>query len=428
MQNRRWVARAWWVGFAVCVAAWGVVGCSNDSKNLAQTLAGTGPSPAGTTAIGAAGVPAAGVAGTALGAAGTPTSTGSSGIGGVAAGSGGASGTAAGSSASGAAGAAAGSGVNGASGAAAGSSGDSSAAGAMMMMSMGPPAGCPTMPLAAGDHEFTIDSKNGQSYKYILSLPKSVDPNLKSPLLIHWHALSSDPEEARSLTSVDAKAEAAKVIAVFPRSPDKSWDVGSCCTSTVGGVSRDESVFVRELVADVISKACVDEHRIYTNGFSNGGMISQMIACKASDLFAAAAPMGSTLTIPESDCKPTRPIPIFMVNGTEDPLVGYTAPGFAGGISVTDDYQFWATQNKCTGTPEMFMMMGKATCKRWTQCAAGVEVAYCSVEGMGHCVPGMKKESDSNCLTKGGIPLGAPSDDIDAIQMDLDFLLRFTLP
>jgi hypothetical protein len=47
---------------------------------------------------------------------------------------------------------------------------------------------------------------------------------------------------------------------------------------------------------------------------------------------------------------------------------------------------------------------------------------------MGHCVPGMKEESSLNCLTKSGIPLGPGNKDIDAVQMDFDFLQRFTLP
>jgi poly(3-hydroxybutyrate) depolymerase len=398
------------------------LGCSNHGAAVASQ-AGAAPLPAGSQAVGMAGMPAAGAAGPIAGAAGMSTSTGVSGAAAVS-GASGAAGMSGASGAIGAAGAAAGSGGS----AVAGTAGAAGAAGAPEMMPAGPPEGCPAMPLAAGDHEFMISSANGLEYKYILSVPKSVDPNTKSPLVIEWHALSSDPEESRAVTSIDAKAEAAKTIVVYPRSPDKSWDVGSCCTGTVGGESRDESVFVRELVKDVLTKTCVDSHRIYTNGFSNGGMISQMIACKLTDVFAAAAPMGSTLTIAKSECLPKRPISIFLINGTEDPLVGYSAPGFAGGLSVTDDVQFWVDQNKCTGTPETFVQKGMATCKRYTQCASGVEVAYCALEGMGHCVPGMKKESASNCLTKSGIPLGAPNDDIDAIQMDFDFLLRFTLP
>lgn len=306
----------------------------------------------------------------------------------------------------------------------------SSSAGAGGSDSTLPP--CTGEPLTTGDHTYKIASKNGINYEYILSVPKTVDPAQRTPLLVHWHALSSSPEEARKLTSVDAKAEAAKWLVVYPRSPDESWDVGSCCTNIKGGMSRDESVFAHELIEDVKSKACVDEKHIYTNGFSNGGMISQMLACKMPDVFAAAAPMGSTLTIDKSMCMPSRTIPIFMINGTQDPLVGYTAPSSAGGISVVDDYKFWADKNGCTGAPEMTLKMGKATCFKYSSCKDGVEVAYCSVEGMGHCVPGMVKESATNCLTKTafGLPiqLGAPDDDIDGIQMAFDFLKRFTLP
>jgi polyhydroxybutyrate depolymerase len=147
---------------------------------------------------------------------------------------------------------------------------------------------------------------------------------------------------------------------------------------------------------------CVDEKRIY---------ISQMLACKMPDVFAASAPMGSTLTISRTDCKPSRPIPIFLMSGTADPLVGYDAPSLAGGISVPADVQFWADTNKCTGMPENFLMKGMASCQKYTQCAEGAEVAFCSLQGMGHCVPGMKKESATNCLTKSGIALGPPNDE-----------------
>ena len=313
---------------------------------------------------------------------------------------------------------------------AAGAAGTALAAAAGSSGSAGTPAAdsCPNVTLKVGDQSFDIASKNGQKYSYILSVPKSVDPTRRAPLVVHWHALSSDPEEARSLTSVDAKAEAAKTLVVYPRSPDKSWDVGSCCTAVAGGVPRDEEVFARELIKDVLSKACVDGKRIYTNGFSNGGMISQMLACKMGDVFAAGSPMGSTLTISQSECKPSRPIPLLLINGTEDPLVGYRAPSLAGGLAFTADTSFWAKQNGCTGEPEMYVQKGQVTCQRYTQCSAAVEVAFCSVEGMGHCVPGMKKESASNCLTKSGIVLGMPNDDIDAVQMDFDFMLRFTLP
>jgi polyhydroxybutyrate depolymerase len=288
---------------------------------------------------------------------------------------------------------------------------------------------CPmTQSLSVGDHTYQIMSANGLAYEYILTVPKTVMPGKKAPVNIVWHALSSSPEETRSLTNIDASSEAAGVITVFPRSPDMSWDAGSCCTTIVNGKRRDETVFAKELIKDFEAKVCVDTKRVYTSGFSNGGMISQVLACKMADVFAAAAPMGSTLTIPVAECLPSRPIPILMINGTADPLVGYTATAFAGGIPVPQAFKNWSTLDMCIGSPMTTLMMGKATCNTYAQCAAGTQVTLCSVDGMGHCVPGMKAESPTNCLTKSGIPLGMPNNDINGIDMSTAFLLKYSLP
>jgi polyhydroxybutyrate depolymerase len=293
------------------------------------------------------------------------------------------------------------------------------------------PADCPLQPLTAGDHTFQITSANGFDYSYILSIPKTVDPKRSAPVLVYWHPGNSDPEEVRAADDIDASAEAEGLIVVYPRSPDKGWNVKTaCCLAQLFGIpQRDEMVFARELVADVKSKVCVDESRVYSSGMSNGGAISHMVACELADVFAAVAPTGSVLTIPPGECKPTRPISILLTSGTADTFAGYREPSpLLGGISAVDTVPFWVAANQCVDEPETFVQEGMARCQRHTQCAGGAEVAYCVVEGMGHCVPGMRKESQRNCVTKAGTELGMPNDDIDGTQLDLDFLLGFALP
>jgi polyhydroxybutyrate depolymerase len=286
----------------------------------------------------------------------------------------------------------------------------------------------PVKTLPPGDHEFTLTSANGLTYRYVLVVPTGIVAGKKAPLALVWHALWSSPEETRGLTHIDRTMASYGMITVHPRSPDQSWDVGTCCTSIVLGRRRDETVFAKELLADVQSKLCVDTHRVYTAGFSNGGMISQMLACKMADVFAAAAPIGSTLTIPPNECTPSRPVPIYMINGTADPLVGYSASGLSGGLAVPDSFKTWADRDGCTGAPTTTLKQGKATCQTYTQCAGGADVTLCSVDGMGHCLPGMKTESPTNCLTKNLIPLGVPNSDIDGIDLSAQFLAAHSLP
>src|SRR5262249_17370543 len=156
-------------------------------------------------------------------------------------------------------------------------------------------------------------------------------------------------------------------ITVHPRSPDQAWDAGSCCTQYVNGQRRDETVFAKELVADVEARGCVDAKRVYTAGFSNGGMLSQVLPFQMPGGFAAAARLASTLTIPADECHPSRPVPIYMINGTADPLVGYSSPSFAGGLPVTESFSTWADRDACTGAPATPLQQGKATCQTYGQ-------------------------------------------------------------
>jgi len=96
-------------------------------------------------------------------------------------------------------------------------------------------------------------------------------------------------------------------------------------------------------IIDVETKVCADRERVYSHGFPNGGTMTQMLACKAADIFAAAVPAASTLTISQHECKPSRPISVMMINGTADSLVGYDQTAFAGGITVPNTYVIWAT-------------------------------------------------------------------------------------
>ena len=52
----------------------------------------------------------------------------------------------------------------------------------------------------------------------------------------------------------------------------------------------DDVKFIRELVADVESRHSVDKSRVYAMGQSSGGMMSDLLAYTAGDIFAAVAP------------------------------------------------------------------------------------------------------------------------------------------
>ena len=79
--------------------------------------------------------------------------------------------------------------------------------------------------------------------------------------------------------------------------------------------------FIRELVADVESRHSVDKSRVYAMGQSSGGMMSDLLAYTAGDIFAAVAPW-SALRCPSkmyrewSACQ--QHVPTMMIYGDQD--------------------------------------------------------------------------------------------------------------
>src|SRR4029078_2496551 len=73
-------------------------------------------------------------------------------------------------------------------------------------------------------------------------------------------------------------------IVVYPQGVD-CWNSGF----TIGGCAAapDDVGFLKAVVADVESQACIDPKRVYATGISHGSMRSQYLGCQASVVFAA---------------------------------------------------------------------------------------------------------------------------------------------
>ena len=270
---------------------------------------------------------------------------------------------------------------------------------------------CPTEVLAPGDHELTL-THDGVAYDYIVHVPPGHDPTVRSPLVVSFHGLTSSAQRQRDFSAMDRVADAHGLVVVYPDSPDTSWNAGSCCAFFAR--DRDDVGFAVALVDEMKRIACIDERRVYSTGFSNGGYMSHRLACERADVFAAIAPVAGTLSV--DTCEPSRPISVIHFHGTEDRNVPYDGIESAGIDSVRETLEAWAERNGCTTGPLVTFEEDDVTCEGWTGCDDGVEVKLCSFEGMGHCWPGQ-----ADC------PYGASSTTLDAGEEAARFFARFSL-
>ncbi len=221
-------------------------------------------------------------------------------------------------------------------------------------------------------------------------LPRTFDLNIPSgresgqllPVVFVLHPLTQNREWGKLAADMVAKSESEGFIAVFPEGTLGSWNGGTCC-GAASQTSVDDVLFIREIHARLRDLACMDPSRVYATGLSNGAFMSHRLACEASDIITAVAPVAGVLGIPQSECRPTRPVPVLQIHGTADPLVPYR--GGLLGDSVPDTVAAWVRRDGCVGSPVETFRQGAASCVTYPSCDGDAEVSLCTVEGGGHC-------------------------------------------
>lgn len=180
-------------------------------------------------------------------------------------------------------------------------------------------------PIACGAEKKTmeVDGMTRTWYEYV---PKSCTPDQKWPLVVVFHGRGGTAETFFDLSCVSTVAEERHFIAVVPEAGVYQQKLNGLRNVLLWcGIYQDTPVddvkFIRELVADVESRHSVDKSRVYAMGQSSGGMMSDLLAYTAGDIFAAVAPW-SALRCPSKMYREwpacEQHVPTMMIYGDQD--------------------------------------------------------------------------------------------------------------
>jgi predicted esterase len=174
-----------------------------------------------------------------------------------------------------------------------------------------PSAGCGSTE-AVDDGRFSIDVA-GNEREYILALPDDYDAERPYRLVFTWHPGGGTAQgTANNYYGLRARADDSAIF-VSPEGIDNGW-------ANTGG--RDLA-FLDAMLDRFRSELCFDETRLFSTGFSYGGMMSLAIGCGRADEFRAIAPMSGALF---SGCEDgDAPIAMLGFHGTTDTVVSLNA-------------------------------------------------------------------------------------------------------
>jgi polyhydroxybutyrate depolymerase len=240
--------------------------------------------------------------------------------------------------------------------------------------------------------EMVIGTEDGPRTAIVLPAGDSPRPTV---IVLHG-ALMTSEMTVRVSGFAEAAAQAG-FTAVFPQGPMRQWHD----ERTGGPDGPDDVAFLRTLVARLVKERIALPSHVYIAGISNGGMMSFTMVCKAGELFRGIGTVIANMPAGIGSCNPP-PMPLVMVNGTDDPMVPYEGGevGLRGGrgvvMSVKETADVFVRRNGC-GAPVTQQPARESgyegtgvTGIGWRECSYHKPVILYRIDGGGHQIPGKR--------------------------------------
>jgi polyhydroxybutyrate depolymerase len=197
---------------------------------------------------------------------------------------------------------------------------------------------------------------------FVLYVPNSYDATQQTSLVVALHGRGGNGASTALSTDFSAFAERDGFIVVYPEAydptlQDPTWNYGFGIAGYDAPLWDDDS-FLDMLIADLSLNLNIDQNRIYVTGISNGGFMTERLACTRSEKYAAFAPVAATAPFGLTQmCEGSIPTPVLHIHGTADTIVPWngaqgvnpaTGQTFYITAPMDNTMGFWAQRNGCS--------------------------------------------------------------------------------
>ena len=264
------------------------------------------------------------------------------------------------------------------------------------------------------DYNIESDQLKPRSRHALLHIPSTYETEKPAPLIVALHGKGQPPREFETHTQFSNPENNKDAIVVYPEGikvrrplvvtyrsmltclPQLQWtgDPESPPKEEI-----DDIAFVNFLIDQLEGEYSIDRDHIYVAGFSNGGGLTDLLACdaRASSRIAAFA-MSSAAVYQDqalkeplfSRCNASRfPLPILEFHGDKDPVIHYDGKTTPDGPSypVNQWLEDWVKRNGCNPQSQRELLYdGKVERFTWYRNNQEIVVHY-YIHGFGHGWP-----------------------------------------
>ena len=240
-------------------------------------------------------------------------------------------------------------------------------------------------------------------YRYYTTYtPSGFNVSVELPVVFVLHGGGGDMSGAMAFDFQNI-ADTANFIIVFPQGkkapgPGYGWADGRGSPMDTMGINDVD--FFDVLIDTLKTGYNINLSRVYFTGMSNGGFMTQRLACELTDHIAAVSSVASTIdTSIVSSCLPSKAIPVMLISGTLDPIVPYAGGDMGSNhgyiISADSIVNYWRGINNCTTQIDSFAFPNvnasdSSNVISYTNevCDCNTQVKFLKVIGGGHTWPG----------------------------------------
>lgn len=195
-------------------------------------------------------------------------------------------------------------------------------------------AACDGTPASSSRQTIVVD---GLTRQFIVRAPASSDGRAPAPLVFAFHPFGMNGDYMAS--RVPIAREWRDAVVLYPSGAFRPGSGAAPAWQNASGELGDRDLhFFDAMLAWAKAHLCVDDHRVFAMGYSNGAAFAYLLACERASTIAGLAIASGRLP-----CDPSRPARVIINHGSRDTTISY---GEALSAART-----WSMVNGCTAPP-----------------------------------------------------------------------------